>query len=75
MQDEKFIEKVECEGDIPLPKFGHTCCLISRDKLIIFGGASGEKGDYMITNDTFLLTMQESPPSFIWSRLESISLF
>lgn len=70
----EFIEKVTTYGNIPLAKFGHTCSLIARNKMIVFGGASGNVGNYAITNDTFCLNMQSNPLTFTWRKLESESL-
>ncbi len=58
-------------GSIPLAKFGHCCCMISKDKLIVFGGASGNVGNFAITNDTFCLDMYATPLTLTWRKLES----
>ena len=71
IQGNNFIEKVTTYGNIPLAKFGHSCSLISRNRLIVFGGASGNVGNYAITNDTFCLNMQSNPLTFTWRKLES----
>lgn len=65
------ISHVETFGNIPLAKFGHTSSLISKNRLIVFGGASGNVGNYAITNDTFSLVMKSNPLSFTWRKLES----
>lgn len=52
-------DKVNTRGQIPLAKFGHCCCMIAKDRLIVFGGASGNVGNFAITNDTFCLEMSQ----------------
>ena len=74
MEREDFIDKIETYGTIPIGKFGHTSCLISKTKLVVFGGANGDVGNYSITNDTFILTMQANPLNFSWKLLESTLL-
>lgn len=54
-------DKVNTRGQIPLAKFGHCCCLIAKERLIVFGGASGNVGNFAITNDTFCLEMTQEP--------------
>lgn len=68
------INQVETFGSIPLAKFGHTSSLISKNRLIVFGGASGSVGNYAITNDTFSLVMQSNPLTFTWRKLDSKQL-
>ena len=71
LEAKDFIQKVNTYGNIPLAKFGHTCSLISENRLIVFGGASGNVGNYAITNDTFCLIMQMNPMAFTWRKLDS----
>ena len=39
---------------------------VSRTKVVIFGGATGDTGKYIITGDTYLLDQSNSR----WSKLE-----
>lgn len=64
-------DKVAVQGQIPLAKFGHCCSMISAERLIVFGGASGNVGNFAITNDTFCLEMSPEPLNLTWRRLES----
>ena len=48
------MENLKGSGDVPLPRFGHTFTLISKNKAVLFGGATGETGKYAITGETFL---------------------
>lgn len=36
-----MVETIQCFGDSPLPRFGHTITKISETKAILFGGATG----------------------------------
>jgi len=38
-------------GEIPKPRFGHTTAQISKTKVVLFGGATGDTGRYSITGD------------------------
>jgi hypothetical protein len=49
--------KVEVTGNSPLPRFGHTMTPISKTKIILFGGATGDTGRYSITGDTYCFDM------------------
>ena len=68
-----FISEAPSYGNVPLAKFGHSCCSISKTKVIVFGGASGLVGNYSITNDTLLLNINPDPFSLTWVKLESNS--
>ena len=48
------IEKITFSGDFPQPRFGHTLTLINRYKALLYGGAVGDSGNYVITSDIFL---------------------
>ncbi len=47
------IEKVKVSGEIPAARFGHTLTSISKTKAILFGGAIGDSGKFIITNETY----------------------
>jgi protein phosphatase len=47
------MEKLETYGNIPLARFGHTMTLISKSKVVLFGGATGDTGRYIITGDAY----------------------
>jgi len=64
-------KKVESFGTIPMSRFGHTCTVAGKDKLLVFGGAMGDVKNYTMMNDTFMLIMQPSPLTFTWMQLES----
>lgn len=74
------MQKVEVFGEVPLARFGHTItqgkwaqssckranCVVSKSKVVLFGGATGDTGKYIITGDTYTLDLI----SFKWTKLE-----
>lgn len=52
---------------MPLSRFGHTITKISKSKVILFGGATGDTGKYVITGDTYSYDMIHSK----WEKLEA----
>ena len=60
------MQKVEVFGEVPLARFGHTITLVSKKKAVMFGGATGDTGKYIITGDTYVLEL----PSYKWTKLE-----
>jgi len=58
-------EPVETIGDSLQPRFGHTITSITSQKVILFGGATGNAGKYAMTGDTYLFTT----PSRCWIKL------
>ncbi len=71
------MQKVEVFGEVHLARFGHTITqgkslnfntLVSKSKVILFGGATGDTGKYIITGDTYALDLI----SYKWTKLEGI---
>ena len=50
----QVVESLEVFGDIPLARFGHTITIVSKTKVVLFGGATGDTGKYSMTGETFL---------------------
>lgn len=44
-------------GNIPLPRFGHSITYFAKDKVCLFGGATGTTGQFSITDNTFTLDL------------------
>lgn len=73
-----MMQKVEVFGEVPLARFGHTITqgnwersnsyIVSKSKVVLFGGATGDTGKYIITGDTYTLDLI----SFKWTKLEGI---
>eukprot|EP00398_MALV-I-01_sp_L67-1_P001007 gene1007-246_t len=59
------MEYREHYGDVTIPRFGHTGTFIGDDRMVLFGGAQGDGGKYVITDDTYILNCSE----YEWSRL------
>jgi len=57
---------VEVFGEVPLARFGHTITQVSKSKVILFGGATGDTGRYVITGDTYALDIIGNK----WSKLD-----
>lgn len=61
-------EKIQVFGNVPSPRFGHTCTVLSKNKIVMYGGATGNTGQFSITDNTYLLEMANK----FWKKLESI---
>ena len=46
-------EKLDVFGKIPLPRFGHSATLYAENKVCLFGGATGNTGQFSITDNTY----------------------
>jgi hypothetical protein len=57
---------VEVFGEVPLARFGHTITQVSKSKVILFGGATGDTGKYIITGDTYGLDLIGNK----WAKLD-----
>jgi hypothetical protein len=51
------IEKLTTLGNPPLPRFGHSITTYAKDKVCLFGGATGVSGQFSITDNTFILDL------------------
>jgi hypothetical protein len=49
-----IVEDLEVNGDIPQARFGHTITIVSKAKVVLFGGATGDTGKYSMTGETFM---------------------
>jgi hypothetical protein len=61
------IGKVAMSGDIPAPRFGHTLTMVSKTRAVLFGGAIGDSGKFIITNETYIFDV----PQKKWRKLET----
>jgi len=59
------VEELEAFGDVPQARFGHTITLVSKNKVVLFGGATGDTGRYSMTGETFLFNFIDKQ----WQRL------
>ena len=70
---EKYLEKesfepfiVDCNGDKPLSRFGHSLVMINPVKVCLFGGAVGETRKINYSNDTYTFNIMTK----IWMKLK-----
>jgi protein phosphatase len=50
-------EKMEVFGNTPLPRFGHSITFYAENKVCLFGGATGNTGQFSITDNTYTLDL------------------
>ena len=69
---EKYLEKefyepsiIDCNGDKPLSRFGHSLVMINPVKVCLFGGAVGETRRINYSNDTYIYNIMTK----IWMKL------
>jgi hypothetical protein len=60
-------EKIEVFGDAPLPRFGHSITYYAKNKVCLFGGATGTTGQFSITDNTYSLDLATK----FWRRVQS----
>ena len=56
---------IECNGDKPLSRFGHSLVMLNPVKVCLFGGAVGETRKINYTNDTYIYNIMTK----IWIKL------
>ena len=59
------VEELDVYGEIPQARFGHTITLVSKTKVVLFGGATGDTGKYSMTGETYLFNILTKT----WSKL------
>ena len=53
-----------------MARFGHTITLVSKTKVVLFGGATGDTGKYSMTGETYLFNILTKT----WSKLNGKSI-
>ena len=48
------VEALDVIGEIPQARFGHTITIVCKNKVVLFGGATGDTGKYSMTGETFM---------------------
>ena len=58
-QDKKrtLTTTLECSGNKPSPRFGHSMILINKVKTVLFGGAIGTIRSFSFANDTYVFNL------------------
>ena len=51
------VEELDVYGEVPQARFGHTITLVSKTKVVLFGGATGDTGKYSMTGETYLFNI------------------
>jgi hypothetical protein len=51
------VESLDANGDIPQARFGHTVTTVAKNKVVLFGGATGDTGKYSMTGETYLFNV------------------
>jgi len=70
--DDGCDEPLEVYGDVPQAWFGHTITLVHNSKVVLFGGATGDTGKYIMTGDTYLFNILTK--SWVWlSAVKGVS--
>lgn len=59
------VEELDVYGEVPMARFGHTITLVSKTKVVLFGGATGDTGKYSMTGETYLFNILTKT----WSKL------
>jgi len=76
--DKSIIKNIDSEMS---PRFGHTITLgniiidfihlVQKSKAVLFGGATGSEGRFVINSDTYVLYLDSKK----WVKLERIIMF
>ena len=72
----RLIETVACTGEVPAGRYGHTTvsgmvilwltfCIVSKDKVVLFGGAVGSPSIPEIAQEAYLLNTR----THTWKKL------
>lgn len=65
-----LVEELEVHGDIPQARFGHTVTIVAKQKVVLFGGATGDTGKYSMTGETFMYNVLSKN----WQKLQGKNL-
>lgn len=60
------VEDVEVNGEIPQARFGHTVTIVAKQKVVLFGGATGDTGKYSMTGETYMFNILNKQ----WTKLQ-----
>ena len=65
MSKTEIWEEVECTGTRPPPIFGHTTIVLSKTKVILFGGVINDMGKMVLSNEVYYYAVYKNE----WSKL------
>ena len=60
------VETIEVNGEVPQARFGHTITIVSKSKVVLFGGATGDTGKYSMTGETYIYNILNKS----WQKLQ-----
>mmetsp|Transcript_85324 Transcript_85324/g.178299 ORF Transcript_85324/g.178299 Transcript_85324/m.178299 type:complete len:833 (+) Transcript_85324:123-2621(+) len=63
----QYVKEQQYGSEIPAPRFGHTTTLVGNNRVVLFGGATGDSGRYTITADAFVLEADSNT----WTRIRA----
>jgi hypothetical protein len=64
--DRGELETIEGKGEVPEPRFGHTIIKVSKEKVVLFGGACGDTGRFGMRGETYLMNVE----NMTWKKLQ-----
>ena len=64
------VEELDVYGEVPMARFGHTITLVSKTKVVLFGGATGDTGKYSMTGETYLFNILTKTSSKLNGKFE-----
>ena len=59
-------ESMELKGIIPPPIFGHSIIMVSKTKVLLFGGAFEVEGKVIMSNSIYLYSVYQGG----WKKIE-----
>lgn len=66
----QVVDALDVNGEIPQARFGHTITIVSKSKVVLFGGATGDTGKYSMTGETFMYNILNKA----WQKLSGKKL-
>ena len=63
----KKYARIVTSDTLPPPRFGHTVNLVSKNTIVVFGGAISTPGNYTMTSDLYIYRIQLNQ----WKKLET----
>ena len=69
MVSEIIWEPLDYTGSLPPASFGHTLAQISKTRILLFGGAIGNPGNYKMTNNAYVYNLFKSSWNILYGIL------
>ena len=68
-----LVEDLDVHGDVPQARFGHTITIVAKQKVVLFGGATGDTGKYSMTGETFMYNILSKNWQKLQGKLSPVS--